>query len=65
MQIEITKPVLTVMGRLDEGDVLCVDLNAARVLIDLGVAKERSAEVPSEPEGKPTKKAKKAKKAQA
>ncbi len=60
MQIEIIKPVLTVFGQLEKGDALCVDPDYARTLIDLGVAKERSAEVPSTDEA--PKKAKKAKK---
>lgn len=63
MQIEITKSVLALAGRLSEGDVLCVDTATAQMLISLGCAKERSAEVPSIAEGKP-KKTKKAKKAE-
>ncbi len=46
MQIEITKEVLTVYGKLAVGDVLQVADDEAKMLIDIGAAKMREAKSP-------------------
>ncbi len=47
MQIEITKGVLTLMGNLSKGDVLNTDPKVAQMLISVGAAKVREADVPA------------------
>ncbi len=47
MQIEITKNVLTLMGNLEKGDVLNTDPKVAQMLMSVGAAKVRDADVPA------------------
>lgn len=46
MQIEITKDVLTVYGKLSAGDTIQISDDEAKMLIELGAAKLREAGAP-------------------